>query len=93
LRPAAGVPEPIWSFAVSGYRLLPRLLSAREGLEIGDKFVPELRDLTGRIGELIDLFVSADSILIRTLDDPLSRAALGLSVPGSVSVESPVGNE
>lgn len=74
------IPEPIWSFAVSGYRLLPRWLAAREGLEIDDKFVPALRDVAGRIAELIDLFVSADSILVRTLADPLSREALGLSV-------------
>jgi hypothetical protein len=50
-------------------------------VEIGDKFVPELRDLAGRIRELIDLFEAADSILVRTLDEPLSREALGLIAP------------
>jgi hypothetical protein len=50
--------------------------------------VPELRDVAGRIAELIDLFASADSILVRTLDDPLSRAALGLSEQAAGSLES-----
>ena len=75
------VPVEVWDFAVSGYRLLPRWLAAREGIEIGPNFIPELRDLVGRIAELIDLFVTADSLLVRTLDDPLSRHALGLTVP------------
>lgn len=75
------IPEEIWSFAVSGYRLLPRWLAAREGLEIGEGFVPEVRDLVGRIRELIDLFKLADTILARTLDEPLSREALGLPAP------------
>ena len=73
------IPEPVWSFVVSGYRLLPRWLAAREGVEIGDKFVPDLRDVAGRIAELIDLFGAADSILARTLNDPLSREALGMA--------------
>ena len=71
------IPPSVWEFAVSGYRLLPRWLAAREGLAIGPTFIPELRDIVGRIAELIDLFETADSILGRTLDDPLSRAALG----------------
>ena len=71
------IPEAVWSFAVSGYRVLPRWLAARAGLEIDGRFVPELRDVAGRIAELIDLFNEADSILGRTLNDPLSREALG----------------
>lgn len=81
------IPEAVWSFAVSGYRVLPRWLAAREGLEIGDKFVPELRDVVGRIAELVDLFNEADSIFKRTLDDPLSREALGL-IEAPIAVES-----
>jgi Type ISP C-terminal specificity domain/N-6 DNA Methylase len=86
------IPEAVWSFAVSGYRLLPRWLAAREGVEIGDRFVPDLRDVAGRIAELIDLFQAADSILVRTLDNPLSREALGLA-PGAVTEEGDSGNE
>jgi len=62
---------------VSGYRLLPRWLAAREGLAIGPAFIPELRDVAARIAELIDLFEAADSILAATLGDSLTRAALG----------------
>lgn len=72
----APIPQAVWDFAVSGYRVLPRWLAAREGMEIGDDFIPTLRDLVGRIGELIDLFVAADSLLVQTLDDPLSRDSL-----------------
>ncbi len=74
-----GIPQPVWDFSVSGYYVLRRWLAAREGIALDDKFIPDLRDLVGRIAELIDLFVSADSLLVRTLDDPLSRATLGLA--------------
>jgi hypothetical protein len=86
------VPQDVWDFQVSGYYVLRRWLAAREGIEIGPNFIPELRDLVGRIGELIDLFVSADSLLVRTLDDPLSRAALGLDAPDA-PVESATADE
>jgi len=71
------IPSPVWEFAVSGYRLLPRWLAAREGLAIGPNLIPELRDVAARIAELIDLFEAADSILEGTLADSLGRAALG----------------
>lgn len=86
------IPQDVWDFSVSGYYVLRRWLAAREGIEIGPNFIPELRDLVGRIGELIDLFVSADSLLVRTLDDPLSRAALGLDAPAA-PVESATADE
>ena len=63
--------------------------SAPGAPDIGDKFVPELRDIAGRIAELIDLFDEADSILTRTLDDPLSREALGLAdAPAAVQPDA-----
>lgn len=71
------IPEAVWSFAVSGYRVLPRWLAGREGMEIDEDFIPQLRDVAARIAELIDLFADADTILERTLERPLSRAALG----------------
>ncbi len=71
------VPLSVWNFAVSGYRVLPRWLAAREGLAIGPTFIPELRDLVGRVAELIDLFAAADTVLTNTLDDALTRSALG----------------
>ena len=72
------VPHVVWEFAVSGYRIVPRWLAAREGSEIGPTFIPELRDLIGRVAELKDLFATADGILQRTLNSRLSRAVLGL---------------
>ena len=71
------IPLRVWEFAVSGYRVLYRWLAAREGLVIEPTFIPELRDVVGRIAELIDLFAAADTILESTLDSPLSREALG----------------
>ncbi|NBB53440.1 N-6 DNA methylase [Rhizobium sp. CRIBSB] len=74
------IPAEVWAFAVSGYRVVPRWLSAREGVDAtASDFIPQLRDLVGRVGELIDLFVKADSILVQTLDDPLSRDSLDLA--------------
>lgn len=72
------IPEEVWSFAVSGYRVLPRWLSAREGTEIGADFIPQLRDVAGRIAELLFLFAEADAILEQTLAASLLRSALDL---------------
>ena len=72
------IPRPVWDFAVSGYRVFPRWLAAREGAIVDGAFTREVRDLVGRIGELIDLFARADSVLASAVDSPLSRAALGL---------------
>ena len=73
------VPHAVWEFSVSGYRVVPHWLAAREGIEIGATFIPELRDLIGRVAELNNLFATADGVLQRTLDSPLSLAALGLT--------------
>jgi len=73
-----GIPEAIWSFAVSGYRLLPRWLAARVGQPIDQAMVDSIRDIAGRIARLIDLFADADTVLAMTLDHTLSRAALGM---------------
>ncbi len=73
-----GIPQAIWDFAVSGYRLLPRWLEARIGLQPDLNFVRELRDVCARIAELIDLFAEADIVLEATLHETLTREALGL---------------
>jgi PAS domain-containing protein len=39
----------VWSFAVSGYRVLPRWIEARIGLPADFDFVRGLRDICGRI--------------------------------------------
>jgi len=71
-----GLPESVWNFAVSGYRLVPRWLDARVGLPADLAFVRELRDICGRIAELIDLFAKADIVLEATLRETLIREAL-----------------
>ena len=40
--------------------------------------ITQMRDVVGRIAELIDLFARADTLLIRILPRTLSRDALGL---------------
>ncbi|MBS0384768.1 MAG: hypothetical protein JSS00_05405, partial [Proteobacteria bacterium] len=74
----SNVPTEVWEFAVSGYRVLPRWLAAREG-EIGPNFIPEMRDVAQRIAELLFLFGEADTILDATLADSLTREALGVA--------------
>jgi Type ISP C-terminal specificity domain len=77
-----GLPESVWNFSVSGYRLLPRWLEARVGLPADLALVRELRDICGRIAELIDLFARADIVLGTTLQETLTREALGLAPVG-----------
>lgn len=72
-----GIPEAVWAFSVSGYRLLPRWLAGRVGLPADLALVRDLRDLCGRIAELIDLFAKADIVLAATLPETLTREALG----------------
>jgi len=77
-----GLPQPIWDFSVSGYRLVPRWLEARIGLPADLGLVRELRDICGRIAELVDLFGEADIVLEATLQETLTREALGLAPLG-----------
>jgi hypothetical protein len=75
----SGIPERIWNFAVSGYRILPRWLSAREGMTVDHGFVQEFRDINGRINELIHHFDEADLVLQEALNHSLTRDELGLA--------------
>lgn len=75
----ANVPQEVWAFAVSGYRVLSRWLAAREGMEIGPNLIPEMRDVAQRIAELLFLFRESDRILDATLADSLTREALGVA--------------
>ncbi|MGH6924966.1 MAG: type ISP restriction/modification enzyme, partial [Propylenella sp.] len=72
-----GLPLSVWDFSVSGYRVLPRWLEARIGLLADLALVSELRDICGRIAELIELFAEADTVLAATLHETLTREALG----------------
>jgi len=77
-----GLPRSVWDFTVSGYRVLPRWLEARIGLPADLSIVREMRDICGRIAELIDLFAKADIVLESTLHETLTREALGLGHGG-----------
>ncbi|HMJ04862.1 MAG TPA: type ISP restriction/modification enzyme, partial [Chthoniobacterales bacterium] len=74
----SGIPASVWDFAVSGYRVLQKWLAGREGISVDDAFIRELRDITGRINELIHLFNEADLVLQEALNHTLTRRELGL---------------
>jgi predicted helicase len=73
----SGVPTEIWEFSVSGYRLLSRWLDARKGLAADHALFIQMRDVVGRIAELIDLFARADTLLAQILPATLTRGGLG----------------
>lgn len=77
-----GIPQAVWSFSVSGYRVLPRWIESRVGLAADFNLVRELRDICSRIAELIDRFAEADIVLEATLRETLPREALGLDRGG-----------
>lgn len=74
-----GIPASVWDFAVSGYRVLPRWIAAREGLAVDHAFLKEFRDINGRINELIHRFDEADLVLEEALTHSLTRDELGLA--------------
>jgi hypothetical protein len=74
-----GIPPEVWNYSVSGYPLLSRWIRGRAGLEVDISLAMELRDICGRIAELIDLSARADKILEKTLKNVLGRAAIGLA--------------
>ncbi len=75
-----GIPEAVWNFSVSGYRVLPRWIEGRKGLPATLALIRELRDVAARIAELIDWFAKADLVLEATLADTLTREELGFPV-------------
>lgn len=77
-----GIPEVVWSFSVSGYRVVPRWIESRVGLPADLSLARELRDICSRIAELIDRFAEADIVLEATLGETLPREALGLDAGG-----------
>jgi hypothetical protein len=78
-----GIPQPVWEFAVSGYRVLHRWIEGRIGLPADLALIREFRDVAARIAELIHWFDAADIVLDETLAHTLTRDALGFSAPGS----------
>jgi predicted helicase len=79
------IPEAVWNFAVSGYRVLPRWIESRKDLPADLALVTELRDICSRIAELIDLFAAADTVLDAALRETLPRHALGLDTGGQTA--------
>lgn len=75
-----GIPAAVWEFTVSGYRVLPRWLEAREGQTLDLPKIEEIRDIAGRIHELLHWFDQADLVLDAALADTLSREELGLAL-------------
>jgi Type ISP C-terminal specificity domain/N-6 DNA Methylase len=74
-----GIPQQVWDFSVSRYPVLPRWIEGRRALPADFALVGELRDICGRIAELIDLFREADIVLEATLGHTLTREALGFA--------------
>ena len=83
----SGLPEAVWAFSVSGYRVLPRWIEGRKGLPFTDTFKTELRDIAARIHELIHWFAEADLVLETTLVDTVPRTGLGFPPPVPDEVE------
>ncbi len=78
-----GVPEAVWTFAVSGYPLLYKWLKGRTGQslhgESGAALLQEALDIVWRLTELNALFDAADAVLTRVLDNSLVRDELNLA--------------
>ena len=77
----SGLPDAVWSFTVSGYRVLPRWIDGRKGRPLTLALMRELRDVAARIHELIHWFGQADLVLGATLADSLTRDKLGFPAP------------
>lgn len=80
-----GIPQAVWDFAVTGYRVLPRWVEGRVGEPADLALVRSFRDLSARIAELIHRFDSADLVLEATLVETLTREELGLAAPAGPS--------
>lgn len=74
----ANLSERVWQFAVSGYRVLPRWLAARNGEALDSALQRAILDIAWRIEELLHWFDAADPVLAHAIADPLTRPRLGL---------------
>ncbi len=88
-----GLPQSVWEFSVSGYRVVPRWLEARVDLPADFGLVRDLRDICGRVAELIDLFAQADIVLEGALHETLTREALGLGATGQEAATEQESND
>jgi predicted helicase len=82
----SNLPERVWQFGVSGYRVLPRWLAARNGEALDAPLQRAILDVAWRIEELLHWFDAADQVLASAIATSLSRADLGLPEPGAMLV-------
>lgn len=86
----AEVPDAVWDFEISGYRVLYRWLRARNGEQIvganGAALQRDALDVTWRIAELLHLYNQADEVLASALEAPLTRSDLDLPERGPVVI-------
>ena len=87
----ANLQEPVWQVAVSGYRVLPRWLVARNGEALDLALQRAMLDVAWRIRNCCNWFDEADKVLARALAAPLKRSDLGLpaTVAGPLSDKGP----
>ncbi len=78
------VPERVWNFEVSGYKVLYRWLAARTGEALDQPLLRAALDLAARLAELVQRCDEADILLPQAIDSPLTRTDLGLppATPG-----------
>ncbi len=60
-----GVSRRAWEFAVSGYRVLPRWLTARNGEALDAPLQRAILDIAGRSDKLLHWFDAADAVLVQ----------------------------
>ena len=83
-----GLPQALWDFSVSGYRVLYRWIDGRKDQPVTLALMRELRDVAARIHELIHWFAQADLVLEATLAETITRAGLGFPAPEPDEVEN-----
>jgi hypothetical protein len=78
-----GISPRVWTFAVSGYSLLYKWLRGRTGEplhgETGTALLQEALDVAWRIEELLALYDEADGVLVRVLDNSMTREELNIA--------------
>lgn len=88
-----GLPQAVWDFSVSGYRVLPRWIEGRKGLPVTLALMRELRDVAARVHELLHWFAEADLVLEATLADTLTREELGFAPEVDEAADADEGHE
>jgi SAM-dependent methyltransferase len=72
------VSEAAWLFSISGFQVIYKWLAYRKGQKLDKTMQRELLDLVTRVTELLGLLLRADTVLNKTVADPVPSADLGL---------------